>query len=134
MRSERRVPAALTVSPRRPVPSSFTPGPSPLAPNAMPRRNFILIIAAAIFSFACYKVADHHPYGRYFADIMGKIDRLYYQPIDDAKRERLFDSAIVGMLHELDIHSEFMPREEARDFLGHRSAIWRRRDRGEARR
>ncbi len=83
----------------------------------MPRRNFILIIAAAIVSFACYKVADHHPYGRYFADIMGKIDRLYYQPIDDAKRERLFDSAIVGMLHELDIHSEFMPREEAREFL-----------------
>jgi len=83
----------------------------------MPRRNFIVIIAAAIVSFACYKVADHHPYGRYFADIMGKIDRLYYQPIDDAKRERLFDSAIVGMLHELDIHSEFMPREEAREFL-----------------
>ncbi len=80
----------------------------------MPRKNFIFILAVAVVSLACYKVADHDRYGRYFADILNKIDRMYYKPVD---REKLFDAAIVGMLADLDRHSEFMVREEARDFL-----------------
>jgi carboxyl-terminal processing protease len=80
----------------------------------MPRRNFLIILAAAIVSLACYQVTDHHAYGRYFADIMSKISRMYYKPVD---RESLFVAGVTGMLKNLDEHSQFMVGEEARDFL-----------------
>jgi carboxyl-terminal processing protease len=80
----------------------------------MPRRNFLIILAAALVSLACYQVTDHHPYGRYFGDIMSKISRMYYRPVD---RESLFVAGVSGMLKNLDEHSQFMVGEEARDFL-----------------
>ena len=80
----------------------------------MPRRNFLTILFVAAISFACYQVTDHNPYGRYFSDIMHKIDRMYYKSVD---REKLFDTAVKGMVDSLDIHSEFMDRDEARKFL-----------------
>jgi carboxyl-terminal processing protease len=80
----------------------------------MSRRNSLIILAAALVSLACYQVTDHHPYGRYFADIMNKINRMYYKPVD---RESLFVSGVTGMLKNLDEHSQFMVGEEARDFL-----------------
>ena len=80
----------------------------------MPRRNFVTILFVAVISFACYRVTDHNPYGRYFADIMHKIDRMYYKPVD---REKLFDTAVKGMVDSLDIHSEFKDRDEAGKFL-----------------
>ena len=80
----------------------------------MPRRNFFLILSVAVVSFACYQVTDHNPYGRYFADILSKVDRMYYKPVD---REKLFDSAVTGMLGDLDEHSEFFSPHDASDFL-----------------
>jgi carboxyl-terminal processing protease len=80
----------------------------------MPRRNFLAILVVALVSFACYRVADHNPYGRYLADIINKIDRMYYRPVD---REKLFDSAVVGMVNSLDEHSEFFAGNRARGFL-----------------
>jgi carboxyl-terminal processing protease len=80
----------------------------------MPRRNFLAILAVALVSFACYRVADHNPYGRYLADIINKIDRMYYKPVD---RDKLFDSAVTGMVNSLDEHSEFFIHDHARDFL-----------------
>ncbi|HEV2969089.1 MAG TPA: S41 family peptidase [Pirellulales bacterium] len=80
----------------------------------MSRRNFLVIFAVAMVSFACYQVTDHNPYGRYLSDIINKIDRMYYKPVP---REKLFDSAVTGMLQELDEHSEFFGPEEARGFL-----------------
>jgi carboxyl-terminal processing protease len=80
----------------------------------MSRRNFLIILAAAVVSLACYQVTDHHPYGRYFGDIMTKISRMYYRPVD---RESLFVAGVTGMLKNLDEHSQFMVGEEARDFL-----------------
>ncbi len=79
----------------------------------MPRRNLLLILAVAAVSLACYKCTNHDPYGRYFADIMNKVDRLYVEPVD---QEKLFDSAVNGMLETLDPHSEFMGPIESRDF------------------
>ncbi len=70
----------------------------------MPRRNFLVILISAAISLACFQVVDRNPYGRYFSDIMGRIDRLYVRPVDD---RRLFDLAVNGMLKDLDEHSDF---------------------------
>jgi carboxyl-terminal processing protease len=80
----------------------------------MPRRNFVLILAAAFVSMACYRASDRNPYGRYFADVMNKVDQLYVEPVDN---ETLFDSAVKGMLQNLDKHSTFFGPREASQFL-----------------
>ena len=80
----------------------------------MPRRNFILILAVAVFSIACYRASDRNPYGRYFSDVMNKVDQLYVDPVDN---EALFDSAVKGMLQNLDKHSTFFGPREASQFL-----------------
>lgn len=80
----------------------------------MPRRNFILILAVAVFSIACYRASDRNPYGRYFSDVMNKVDQLYVDPVDN---EALFDSAVKGMLQNLDKHSTFFGPREAGQFL-----------------
>ncbi len=80
----------------------------------MPRRNLYWILFVAAISVACYRYADRNPYGRYFADVMNKIDQLYVEPVD---QEKLFDAAVTGMLKKnLDEHSEFMGPIEMRDF------------------
>jgi len=80
----------------------------------VPRRNFWFIAAAALLSLACYRAGNHNAYGRYFADVMNKIDRLYVEPVDN---EKLFDSAIAGMLQDLDEHSRFFPPEDVQGFM-----------------
>src|SRR5579863_5460020 len=83
----------------------------------MPRRNFLCILAAAVVSLACYRVADRNPYGRYFGDVMNKIDQLYIEPVDSAKKQALFDAAMKGMLLELDKYSDFFGPDEMDQFL-----------------
>ena len=80
----------------------------------MPRRNFLCILAAAVVSLVCYRVADRNPYGRYFADVMNKIDQLYIEPVD---KQALFDSAMKGMLADLDKYSDFYGPEQMDQFL-----------------
>jgi carboxyl-terminal processing protease len=80
----------------------------------MPRRNCILILAAILVSFACYRATDHNRYGRYFSEVMGKIDRYYVKAVND---DELFDAAVNGMLETLDENSRFYEPEDARNKL-----------------
>ena len=81
----------------------------------MPRRNCLIILAMAAFvSLACYKATDHSRYGRYFSEVMSKIDRYYVKPVDN---DELFDAAVNGMLKTLDENSKFYEPEEARSKL-----------------
>jgi len=80
----------------------------------MPRRNFLCILVAVVVSLICYRAADRNPYGRYFADVMNKIDQLYIEPVDN---QALFDSAIKGMLKNLDRHSDFFGPDKVSQFL-----------------
>ncbi len=81
----------------------------------MPRRNYWFILFAAVVSFTCYRLTDHDPYGRYFSDVLSKIDGLYLN-IDNVKNEDLFESAVAAMMTRLDIHSEFIPPEKVDEF------------------
>lgn len=47
-----------------------------------------------------------------FAEVMERVKRDYVEPLDDSA---LFDSAIRGMVSELDAHSQYLDAEEYRD-------------------
>lgn len=79
----------------------------------MSRRSLMLIMIVAMVSYACYRRADHNPYGRYFAEIMEKIDRNYVEPVDNQK---LFEGALEGMVGKLDDYSSFISRRDADQF------------------
>ncbi len=49
---------------------------------------------------------------RLFAEVMERVKRDYVEPIDDAA---LLESAIRGMVRDLDAHSEYLDAEEYRD-------------------
>ncbi len=49
---------------------------------------------------------------RLFAEVMERVKRDYVEPIDDAE---LLESAIRGMVADLDAHSEYLDAEEYRD-------------------
>ncbi len=49
---------------------------------------------------------------RLFAEVLERVKRDYVEPIDDA---RLLESAIRGMVADLDAHSEYLDAEEYRD-------------------
>ena len=80
---------------------------------AMPRRTLWIMLAAIVFSLACYERADHNRYGRWFAEVLETIDRHYLEPVDDQK---LFEGALAGMVRSLDDYSAFLPRSEATGF------------------
>lgn len=79
----------------------------------MSRRSLLLIMMVALVSYACYRRADHNPYGRHFAEILEKIDRNYVEPVDDQK---LFEGALEGMVGKLDDYSSFISRRETDQF------------------
>jgi carboxyl-terminal processing protease len=79
----------------------------------MPRPNFLIILASALISLACYKTADRNPYGRYFAEVIDQIERRHVEPVD---RQRLFVAAIEGMVGQLDEHSAFFAQERTPGF------------------
>ncbi len=49
---------------------------------------------------------------RLFAEVMARVKRDYVEPIDD---NRLLESAIRGMVSDLDAHSQYLDAEEYRD-------------------
>jgi carboxyl-terminal processing protease len=71
----------------------------------MPLRNFILIAAAILISFACFNVAAKNRYANLFAEALdlAENEALYPQP-----DEALFISAMDGMLKKLDDYSVFI--------------------------
>ncbi len=77
----------------------------------MPRRNYLFILAMAVGSLACYSATDHNRYGRYFSEVMNKIDQYYVKRVDN---DELFDAAVNGMLQTLDENSKFYEPEDAK--------------------
>ena len=80
----------------------------------MPRRNYLFILAMAVVSLACYGATDHNRYGRYFSEVMNKIDQYYVKRVDN---DELFDAAVNGMLQTLDENSRFYEPEDAKTKL-----------------
>jgi carboxyl-terminal processing protease len=79
----------------------------------MPRRNLLLIFGALVLSFLCYQRLDRNPYGRYFAEVMDQVDRNYMEPVNE---EQLFDTAVDGVVRQLDGYSSFIGRSRTTRF------------------
>lgn len=82
----------------------------------MPRRNLIVILAAAIVSMACYQAADHNPLGRSFSEIADLIERRFVGHVD---RDAMWSAAVRGMIDSLnDPYSEFIDPKDAAELEG----------------
>ena len=79
----------------------------------MPRGNLLAILFTALVSFVCYQAQDRNPYGRYFAEIMQHVQERY---VEEVNTERLFASAVNGMLGQLDENSMYIGPAESDEF------------------
>ena len=71
----------------------------------MPPRNLLIIALTAVISLACYSVAAKNKYANLFAEAMGVIDR---QSLKEVPPEKLFTTAMKGMMKDLDEHSIYI--------------------------
>ena len=71
----------------------------------MPPRNLLIIALTAVISLACYSVAAKNKYANLFAEAMGVIDR---QSLKEVPPEKLFTTAMKGMMDDLDEHSIYI--------------------------
>ncbi len=78
---------------------------SPALSSTMPLRNLLVISLVFIFSMACYATATKNRYANLFAEAMDLVENkaLYEVP-----RKTLFESAMNGMMGELDEHSMYI--------------------------
>ncbi len=79
----------------------------------MPRRTIFLLLLTVAVCYACYRRSERNPYVRFFAQALQEIDDNYVESVDDQK---LFESAITGMVGELDRFSGFIRQQYADDF------------------
>ncbi|NOY30616.1 MAG: S41 family peptidase [Planctomycetes bacterium] len=83
----------------------------------MSRRNMLLLIIAALVSYACFVRAEQNPYARYVAGGYSVIDRW---ALHETSNQDLFEGAMRGMVEVLqkqgDEHSLFID-EEQRDLF-----------------
>lgn len=71
----------------------------------MPKRNlFVLLMMIAVAGVA-WLARDRAGHGRRFAEVLGAIERTYFEPVD---QQRLFDAAMEGVFSRLDDHSAFV--------------------------
>ena len=68
----------------------------------MPLRNFLVIFAVAVISFACYSVTAKNQYANLFAEVLEIVNN---EALEEVGEEKLFTSAMDGMLKDLDAHS-----------------------------
>jgi carboxyl-terminal processing protease len=78
----------------------------------MPRRSLQILMLFAMFSLVCYVRADRQPYGRYLSEVFNLIDSHYVEPVN---HEKLFESAVKGMVDQLDEHTAFITRESLKE-------------------
>jgi len=71
----------------------------------MPPRNLLVIALTVVVSMACYSVASKNRYANLFAEAIEVIDR---QSLKQVPRDKLFVSAMEGMLKDLDEHSMYI--------------------------
>ncbi len=74
----------------------------------MPRRTLLVMLVASVVALICHARADRQPYGHYLSEILDIIDTHYVEPVEDQK---LFESAVDGMLSQLDEHSSYITRD-----------------------
>lgn len=79
----------------------------------MPPRNLLIIALTAVISLACYSVASKNKYANLFAEAMEVVEE---KGLHKVPREDLFDSAMVGMLKDLDEHSMYISDEMFKAF------------------
>ena len=79
----------------------------------MPLRNVFLVAASIIFSLACFSVALKNQYASLFAEAM---DLVATQSLKEIPRKQLFNSAMNGMLSDLDEHSMFISGDMFKSF------------------
>lgn len=80
----------------------------------MPRRNLILIFAAAIMALAFHSKARQNRYAAPFSEAIDLINRGYIQDVDD---RALYEAAMNGMMAKLDEHSSYLNPEEYTSML-----------------
>jgi len=77
----------------------------------MPLRNLIVILVAAVFSFACYQKAQHNRYAASVADAMRLVENYYVEEVD---ARTLYTNAMKGMMSGLDQYSSFVDADAFR--------------------
>jgi carboxyl-terminal processing protease len=88
----------------------------------MPRRNLFAIVMVAAVAASCWQATRTHGakpkdemmelYGL-FVDAVEQVEANYVRPVN---RRELLESALRGMLHELDPHSQFITETEWKSF------------------
>ena len=71
----------------------------------MPLRNFLVIFAVAVISFACYSVTAKNRYANLFAEVLEIVNK---EALEKVGEDKLFTNAMDGMLKDLDKHSSFI--------------------------
>ena len=79
----------------------------------MPIRNIFIIALTTVISLACYSVASKNRYANLFAEAMEVIDQ---QALKEIPRRELFNTAMQGMMKNLDEHSMYITDEMYRAF------------------
>ena len=79
----------------------------------MPLRNFLVIFAVAVISFACYSVTAKNRYANLFAEVLEIVNK---EALAEASQEELFTGAMDGMLSNLDEHCSFISDNGFREF------------------
>lgn len=83
----------------------------------MSYRNLLLLLAAAVVSYACYVRAEQNPYARHVAAGFSVIDSW---SLEEAPDDELFNGAMHGMVSVLhkhgDQHTEFVDAKQQAAF------------------
>ncbi len=79
----------------------------------MPFRNILILMAAALISFACYGKAERNRYSATVTEAMMLVSDYY---VDEVTPRDLFQNAMQGMVSELDPYSSYISPEDFRAF------------------
>lgn len=79
----------------------------------MPRRNLIVLFAAAIVSLACYMAATRN---RYVLPLTRAMNIVTSEYIDEVEPQVLFEGAMDGMLEKLDAYSGYVSPDDFQQF------------------
>ncbi len=79
----------------------------------MPLRNILIIAFSAIASLICYDTAQRNRFAATITEAMSIIEDEF---IEDIEARRLFESAMDGMVQDLDQYSGFISRDDFSQF------------------
>ncbi len=79
----------------------------------MPLNNILIISFSAIFSLICYATAQRNRYAATVTEAMGIIAEEFIEPVETRD---LFESAMDGMVQDLDQYSGFISRDDFAQF------------------